>query len=110
MKISTENSIHLFTFSAYPLGTLNNKGNRNIMASAIKKGVLIPNLNNSCINGEQFDMPELTIKILQPRTVNETLYVKITKNGYLLSIRLAYSDHVGKNKLKNIMHSLKVAQ
>jgi hypothetical protein len=125
-------ALPLFGFFKYPPGTLNGKLNPNILAIAenlkshpevktacdylILSRELIKSVNftSEChetdFNGEMFATQSFTLKIPGVPIVKQTHYAKMSKKGYILFFSLTYFNRASKNKLENVMRSLKFSQ
>jgi len=127
-----EKMLPLFGFFQYPPGTLNGKLNPNILAIAenlkAHPGVktacdyvnlsreLLKNVNftRECheidFNREMFATQSFSLKMPGAPLVTQTHYAKMSKKGYIIFFSLTYFNRASKNKLENVMRSLKFSQ
>jgi hypothetical protein len=131
-----EDTLPLFYFTRYPYGTLNNEWNSNAMAvvenikayRGVKTGCDYFNVNkklynissvnlefvSKCrkvdVNGQKFDMQIGQCKHSIIPVINQTYYVKVMKQGYILGFAFSYIDREGKALLDNIMRTVKFSK
>jgi hypothetical protein len=130
---SAESMQPLFFFSQFPLYTGNGKSNPSIMA-IVENITVYPGVKTGCdylnitkllykklsinakfigkcrevdVNAQKFQTQTIHMNIPGVSIIKQTVYVKLMKQGYILSNILTYFDRNTKTKLENVMNTLK---